>query len=93
MLPERRTSTHPGEILLKEFLEPMKITQTQLARHLGIPIQRINELANGKRGVTPSTAWLLGEALGTGPEFWMNLQVAFDLTSTSRPKRVKRLVA
>ena len=93
MLPEQRTSTHPGEILLKEFLEPMKITQTQLARHLGIPIQRINELANGKRGVTPNTAWLLGEALGTGPEFWMNLQVAFDLTSTSRPKRVKRLVA
>lgn len=71
----------------------MKITQTQLARHLGIPIQRINELANGKRGVTPNTAWLLGEALGTGPEFWMNLQVAFDLTSTSRPKRVKPLVA
>ncbi len=70
----------------------MKITQTQLARHLGIPIQRINELANGKRGVTPDTAWLLGQALETGPEFWMNLQTAFDLTSTLRPKRVKGLV-
>ena len=80
-------------MLLKEFLEPMGITQTQLARHLSVPIQRINELVKGKRGVTPDTAWLLGEAFATGPEFWMNLQVAFDLTSTSPPKGVKRLVA
>jgi len=93
MLPEHRTSTHPGVILLKEFLEPMSLTQTDLAKHLGVSIQRVNELVNGKRGITPDTAWLLGEALGTGPEFWMNLQVAFDLTSTLRPKHVKRLVA
>ena len=93
MLPEKRTSTHPGEILRKEFLEPMGVTQTELAKHLGIPIQRINELVKGKRGVTPDTAWLLSKAFATSPEFWMNLQVAHDLTSTSPPKRVKRLVA
>ena len=71
----------------------MSLTQTDLAKHLGVSIQRVNELVKGKRGITPDTAWLLGEAFGTGPEFWMNLQVAFDLTATLRPKRVKRLVA
>ena len=93
MLPENRTSTHPGEILLKEFLEPLNLSQTELARHLGIPIQRINELIRGKRGVTPDTAWLLAKSLGTSPEFWMNLQVNYDLTSTVPPKGIKKLVA
>ena len=71
----------------------MGVTQTELAKHLGVPIQRINELVRGKRGVTPETAWLLSKAFATTPEFWMNLQVAYDLTSTSPPKGVKRLVA
>lgn len=93
MLPSNRTSTHPGQVLLKDFLEPMELSQTELARHLGVPIQRINELVRGKRGVTPDTAWLLAKALGTSPEFWMNLQVNYDLTSTVPPKGVKRLVA
>lgn len=93
MLPENRTTTHPGEVLLKDFLEPMQLSQTALAKHLGVPIQRINELVRGKRGVTPETAWLLSKAFGTTPEFWMNLQVSFDLTSTVPPKGVKRLVA
>jgi addiction module HigA family antidote len=93
MLPTNRTSTHPGQVLLKDFLEPMKLSQTDLAKHLGVPIQRINELVRGKRGVTPDTAWLLAKAFGTSPEFWMNLQVYYDLTSTVPPKGVKRLVA
>jgi addiction module HigA family antidote len=93
MLPEKRRSTHPGLVLLHEFLEPMELTQTELSKHLGIPIQRINELVRGKRGVTPDTAWLLSKALGTTPEFWMNLQVSFDLSSTVPPKGIKRLVA
>ena len=84
MLPETRKSTHPGEILLQEFLVPMGVTQTDLANHLDIPIQRINELVRGKRGVTPDTAWLLSKALGTTPMFWMNLQVNHDL-SVSKP--------
>ena len=93
MLPENRTSTHPGEVLLKDFLEPLGLSQTDLARHLGISVQRVNELVRGKRGVTPETAWLLAIAFGTSPEFWMNLQVSYDLTSTSPPKGIKRLVA
>ena len=91
MLPKKRTSTHPGEILLEEFLRPMGVSQTDFARHLKIPIQRVNELVKGKRGVTPDTAWRLSKALGTTPEFWMNLQVNYDLTSTVPPKGVKRL--
>lgn len=86
MLPESRTSTHPGEILLYEFLSPMEQTQSALAKHLGVPIQRINELVRGKRGVTPDTAWLLSQALGTSPEFWMSLQVNHDLSAT-KPSR------
>ena len=93
MLPSKRTSTHPGEVLKSEFIEPLGLTQTQLAKHLNIPIQRINELVRGKRGITPDTAWLLSKSLGTSPEFWMNLQVNYDLTSISPPKGVKRLVA
>jgi len=93
MLPNNRTSTHPGEILLYEFLEPLEISQTELARHLNISIQRVNELIRGKRGVTPDTAWLLSKALGTSPEFWMILQVTYELSSIDPPKGIKRLVA
>ena len=93
MLPTKRTTTHPGEILLLEFLEPMEVSQSKFARHLGVPIQRINELVKGKRGITPETAWLLSASLGTTPEFWMNLQVNYELTSLDPPKGIKRLVA
>ena len=93
MRPKNRPSTHPGEVLRADFLEPMGLSQTELARHLGVPIQRINELVRGKRGVTPDTAWLLAKAFGTSPEFWMNLQMHFDLSSTEPPKGIRRLVA
>ena len=79
MLPENRIPTHPGEILLEEFLRPLGITQVAFARHIGAPVQRVNEIVRGKRGVTPETAWLLAGALGTTPEFWLNLQCAHDL--------------
>jgi addiction module HigA family antidote len=92
MLPENRIATHPGEILKTEFLDPLGITQVALAQHIGIPLQRVNEIIRGKRGITPETAWLLSQALGTTPQFWMNLQDAYDLTS-KRPKRtVERLI-
>ena len=93
MLPNKRITTHPGEILLYEFLEPSEISQSELARHLDISIQRVNELIRGKRGITPDTAWLLSKAFGTSPEFWMNLQVAYELSSVEPPKGIKRLVA
>ena len=79
MIPTDRLPTHPGEVLLEEFLKPMGLTQSELAEHLRIPVQRINEIVNGRRGVTPATAWRLSRAFGTSPEFWMNLQTAYDL--------------
>ena len=93
MLPKKRTTTHPGEILLHEFLEPLELSQSEFARHLEVPIQRVNELIRGKRGVTPDTAWLLSKALGTSPEFWMNLQISYELSSIDPPKGIKKLVA
>jgi antitoxin HigA-1 len=85
MVPENRIPTHPGEILLEEFLKPLGITQVAFARHLQVPLQRINEIIRGKRGVTPETAWRLAQALGTTPELWINLQRNYDLAK-NRPK-------
>ena len=81
-----RLPSHPGEVLLEEFLIPMGVTQVALAKHLGIPVQHVNEIVRGKRGVTPETAWLLSEAFGTTPEFWLNLQMAYDL-ARNKPRR------
>ena len=93
MIPENRIPTHPGVILSQEFLGPLGVSQVAFAGHLGVPVQRINELIRGKRGVTSETAWLLAQALDTSPEFWINLQTAHDL-ALSRPARpVDRLVA
>ncbi|MGD0515488.1 MAG: HigA family addiction module antitoxin [Terriglobales bacterium] len=80
MLPRHRVSTHPGQVLLKEFLEPLGLTQVKLAKALNIPQNRINELIRGKRGMTPETALLLAEYFKNSAEFWMNLQTAHDLT-------------
>lgn len=92
MLPQNRIPSHPGEILLEEFLKPLDVSQVAFADHLGVPVQRINELVRGKRGVTPETAWLLAGALGTTPEFWINLQANHELAK-SRPKRKVRQLA
>lgn len=86
MIPEHRVPSHPGEILRDEYLAPLGVSQVAFAAHLGIPVQRVNELINGKRGVTPDTAWLLAQALGTTPQFWINLQGNYDLART-RPRR------
>jgi addiction module HigA family antidote len=86
MIPENRIPTHPGEVLRTEFLEPLEMTQVALARHLGIPAQRVNEIVRGKRGVLADTAWLLSQAFGTTPQFWLNLQVNYDL-ALNRPKQ------
>ena len=91
MIPENRIPTHPGEVLLEEFLKPMGVPQTALAQKLGIPVQRINEIVNGKRGITPETAWLFSGAFGTTPEFWTNLQAAHDLARARPEKRAARI--
>ena len=78
-VPTDRTPTHPGEMLQEEFLKPMGLTQRELARSIHVPYQRINELVNGKRGMTPSTALRLGKYFGMSASFWLNLQLRWDL--------------
>ena len=90
-LPTHRLPTHPGEMLLEEFLKPMSVTQRDFAKHMGIPLQRLNELVLGKRGMSPDTAWLLSMALGTGPEIWIDLQASYDLAKHRPRRKVKRL--
>jgi addiction module HigA family antidote len=83
---QKRIPTHPGEVLLAEFLEPLGISQVDLAAHIGMPPQRIHEIVRGRRGVSPESAWLLAQALGTTPEFWVHLQSTHDL-AVQRPHR------
>lgn len=78
-VPKYRPPTHPGEMLLEEFLEPMGLTQKELADAIHVPYQRVNELVKGKRGVTPSTALRLAKFFGMSPDFWMTLQLRWDL--------------
>ncbi|MEE9448360.1 MAG: HigA family addiction module antitoxin, partial [Arenicellales bacterium] len=78
-IPSHREPTHPGEMLREEFLLPMHITQRALADAIHVPYQRINELVNKKRGITPSTALRLGKYFGVSPDFWLNLQMRSEL--------------
>jgi addiction module HigA family antidote len=73
-IPTHRAATHPGEMLLEEFLIPMNLTQRDLADAIHVPYQRVNDLINGRRGVTPSTALRLAKFFNTSSAFWMNLQ-------------------
>jgi addiction module HigA family antidote len=91
MLPENRIPAHPGEILQREFLDPLQITQVAFAKHIGVPTQRINEIVRGKRGVTPETAWLFAQALDSTPEFWLNLQSVYDLARTQPKSGIPKL--
>lgn len=84
MIPKDRKPTHPGEILLEEFLKPLGMSQIELAKKMDVPVQRVNTLINGKRDMTAETAILLSRALKTSSEFWMNLQVAYDLYEAKR---------
>jgi antitoxin HigA-1 len=78
-IPTNRTPTHPGEMLLKEFLVPMGLTQRELADSIHVPYQRVNDLVNGRRGITPNTALRLAKYFGNTAAFWMNLQLRWDL--------------
>ena len=78
-VPTHRRPTHPGEMLLEEFLDPMELTQRELADAIAVPYQRVNEIVNQRRGVTPSTALRLSTYFGTSTDFWMNLQLRWDL--------------
>ena len=83
-VPTDRVPTHPGEMLIEEFLKPMGLTQRELADAIHVPYQRINEIANGKRGITPSTALRLEKFLAMSASFWLNLQLRWDLYFAQR---------
>lgn len=78
-LPLNRPPTHPGEMLLEEFIKPLNITQTELAQKLGVSYPRLNEIIKGRRSVTPDTALRLSRVLGMPAEFWLGLQQDWDL--------------
>ena len=78
-IPTNREPTHPGEMLLEEFLTPLNLTQRDLATAIRVPYQRVNELINRRRGVTPSTALRLAKYFGNSPDFWMLIQYRWEL--------------
>ena len=78
-LPKNRKPTHPGEMLLEEFIKPMELSQKQLAQHLGWTPARLSEIIHGRRGITADSALALADAFGMEPTFWLNLQLQWDL--------------
>ncbi|MGZ9164120.1 MAG: HigA family addiction module antitoxin [Anaerolineales bacterium] len=78
-VPTSRTPTHPGEMLLEEFLNPMGLTQRELADNIRVPYWHVNDLVHGRRGITPSTALRLAKFFNMSADFWMNLQLRWDL--------------
>ena len=95
-VPTHREPTHPGEMLLEEFLKPLELSQRDLADGIHVPYQRVNELVNRRRGITPGTALRLAKFFGNSPEFWMNLQLRWELFHAGREeaaelKRIRRL--
>ncbi len=90
-LPRHRPPTHPGEMLLEEFLKPLGITQSALAARLGISFPRLNEITRGKRGVTPDTALRLARVVGMSADFWLGLQQDWDLWHAMRSRKVDEI--
>ena len=89
-LPTNRPPTHPGEMLLEEFVKPLNITQTELAQKLGVSYPRLNEIIKGRRSVTPDTALRLSRVLGLSADFWLGLQQDWDLWhAMNSPKAIE----
>jgi antitoxin HigA-1 len=89
-IPAGRPPTPPGEMLLEEFLKPLGLTQAEFAERIGVSYVRLNEIVNGRRSVTPSTALRLAKALGTTPDFWLSSQLAIDLYRVSHDENELR---
>jgi len=90
-LPTHRPPTHPGEMLLEEFLKPLGITQSAFAIRLGVSFPRLNEVINAKRGVTPDTALRLARVTGMSADFWLGLQQDWDLWHALRSEKAKEI--
>jgi addiction module HigA family antidote len=90
-LPTHRAPTHPGEMLLEEFIKPLGLTQREVAKRLGISYPRLNEVIHGRRGVTPDTAMRLEQLFGMEAQFWLNLQMGWDLFHAQRSPSAKAI--
>ena len=90
-LPNDRPPTHPGEMLLEEFLKPLSISQSALAVRLGVSFPRLNEVIRGKRGVTPDTALRLARVVGMPADFWLGLQQDWDLWHAMRSEKASEI--
>jgi len=90
-IPTHGPPTHPGEMLLEEFLKPLGLSQTGLAERLGVSYPRVNELVHGKRGVTPDTALRLERLFGMEAQFWLNLQLAWDLYHAQHSRAARHI--
>lgn len=89
----KRITTHPGEMLAQEFLVPLKISASALAAEIGVPANRITEMVAGRRTMTADSALKLADRFGTSPEFWMNLQMMYDLSKAVVAGRMPRKAA
>ncbi len=90
-VPTRQAPTHPGEMLLEEFIKPLNISQTDLSEWLGVSYPRLNELIHGKRGMTPDTALRLEQVFGMSAQFWLNLQTVWDLFEAKNSKAAREI--
>jgi addiction module HigA family antidote len=90
-IPTNRAPSHPGEMLKEEFLAPLGLTQRELAQRLRVSYPRLNELIHGRRGVTPDTVLRLERLLGVEAQFWLNLQLAWDLYHARRSPQTKTI--
>ena len=88
-IPSNRVPSHPGEMLKEEFLIPLELTQRELAARMGVSYPRLNDLIHGRRGMTPDTALRLEKLLGVEAQFWLNLQLAWDLYHARRSAQTK----
>ncbi len=84
-------AVHPGEILLKEFMEPVGLTAYRLAKDLDVPPPRINDIVRAKRSISANTALRLGKYFGISPQFWLNLQNRFDLAEAAKDKAIAKI--
>ena len=90
-IPSHRSPTHPGEMLYEEFIKPLGVTQTELAEWIGVSYPRLNEIIHGKRGINPDTALRLEQVFGMDAQFWLNLQLAWDLYEAKQSPAAKEI--
>jgi addiction module HigA family antidote len=90
-ISSKRPPTRPGEMLLEEFIKPLGISQSELAAWIGVSYPRLNEIVNGKRGITPDTALCLEQVFGVDAQFWLNLEVAWELYKAKHSTAAKQI--